>query len=161
LIGNWKALSASVAAFGLLGAVGLFAPTPGEVTKPCGRATYDPVLRIVGFEFQKDSVGQVDLLAKVTMNPEQFVIRHQAKHPTAVTQFSGSILFAWSDDDRHGIGFSVSNQAISVDTPTVIRVQVERPTYAERLFTTPRDDLKAWTCESTYSYDDGSRIIVN
>jgi len=120
-----------------------------------------PVLHVVDKAFARDASGQVYADIWVTMNLDSSFIRDMTVRPGAVTQFNGAFQFALPEGQIHGVGISISNQAITATVPTKLRIPVDHDIYREKLLAIPAKELEAWVCDRSFTYDDGTSIVRN
>lgn len=149
----------SIVAF--LPLVGSLSSASAAEFKRCGHKRHVPVLQVVDTAFGKEVSGQIYADVWVKMNPDSPFFRSMKLRPSAVTQFSGTFQFARRGGHAHGVGLSVSNQAITATTPTKLRLVVDHMIYRERLLATSAKELEVWICHRSFTYDHDTNIIMN
>jgi hypothetical protein len=145
----------------LLALLGSLSSASAKEFKRCGVRHHVPVLRVVDKVLGRDPSGQVYADVWVTMNPDYSFVRDMKVRPGAVTQFNGAFQFALPEEGAHGVGVSLSNQSITATVPTKLRITVKHRIYRERLLAIPAKELEAWVCHQSFTYDDGTSIIMN
>jgi hypothetical protein len=149
----------SIMAF--LSLVGSLSSATANDFKRCGVYRHVPVLQVVDSAVGIDFSGQVYIDVWVKMNPDSSFIRGMKVRPGAVTQFSGTVQLALPEGHAHGVGISISNQAITTTVPTKLRLTVKHGINREKLLAIPAKELEAWVCHRAFTYDDGTSIIMN